>query len=239
LRIFIVEDNPLHAAKLEDLVEKLGHTICGIAESYKEALPKIVAIKPDLLFLDIQLDGDETGIHLAEKINENLNIPFVFLSSLTESDTLKLASKAIPEAYLIKPAKEDSLRAVLTLVEAKISQTKSEQKVLLNKNEKEVLFVKVGNYFKKIKTSEIIYINYTKDKFSQLHTTNGKNYPIKLGLTEVEQLLPLGFIRIHKSSIINKNYIEAIKSNFSELSLTGNIGLSVGRTYRKALEDLF
>ena len=237
MRIYIVEDNPLHATKLEDFIETLGHKVCGIAESFSEAYPKILAIKPDLLFLDIQLEGKESGIDLAEKVNENLNIPFVFLSSLTEQEVIKQASKAIPEAYLIKPASLESLSAVLSVVEAKISQYEKVKSNYLQTQNKEVLFVKVGNLFKKINLNDLVYVSYTQEKFSDLHLINNKVYPLKMGLLELESMLPNNFIRIHKSHIVNKHFIESVKSNFSALNLTDLTSLAIGRTYRNKIID--
>ena len=80
-KILIVEDEPIIASDIEMILEDLGYEVTGVEDSAEDAMMNIVSNIPDLVLLDINLEGDVDGIMLAEDINEKFQIPFVFLTS--------------------------------------------------------------------------------------------------------------------------------------------------------------
>jgi len=103
LDIYLVEDNPLLALGLKQIIKSLGHHVCGFASSYEQAIFDLKTLKPDLVITDIMLEGLGTGVDLGHYLNKYLNIPFIYQSSVSISHVICEAYATQPEAYLVKP----------------------------------------------------------------------------------------------------------------------------------------
>lgn len=110
LNIFIVEDEAILAALLKYTLQSLGHQVCGIAESYADAIRELHKTTPDLVISDIMLKGSETGIDVARYIKDNLNIPLMFLSSINDENMIADALSTGPVNYLNKPVSRNALK---------------------------------------------------------------------------------------------------------------------------------
>jgi len=116
LNIYVVEDEPLISASLKHIIMGAGHKIVGIAASYKQAVHDLQRNHVHLVITDIMLEGTETGIDLANYINEHLKIPFIYQSSVSDDNVIKDALKTGPLAYLVKPVnKMVLLNAIATV----------------------------------------------------------------------------------------------------------------------------
>lgn len=116
LNIYIVEDEPLISASLKHIILGAGHKIIGIAASYKKAVDDLRANNVHLVITDIMLEGTETGIDLANYINDHLKIPFIYQSSVSDPEVINDALKTGPLAYLVKPVnKMVLLNAIATV----------------------------------------------------------------------------------------------------------------------------
>ncbi len=102
-RILVVDDEVIIADDLCNTLIKLGYDALEPALSYKQAIEVLSNESIDMAILDINLGGRKTGMDVAEYIQEHLNIPFIYLSSHTDSKTLELAKNTMPYAYLVKP----------------------------------------------------------------------------------------------------------------------------------------
>ena len=114
-RIFIVEDEGIIAADLEDRLKSLGYPVAGTAASGEEALARIPATMPDLVLMDIVLRGEMNGIEVADRVRQNLDIPVVFLTSHGDTATLRHACCTEPMGYLLKPFEERELHVTIEL----------------------------------------------------------------------------------------------------------------------------
>ena len=83
LKILIVEDEPLIAATIETALKKQAYNVVGEADSFDEALALVRNKQPDLVLLDIQLEGEKDGIALAIEL-DNSDVPYLFLTSQTD-----------------------------------------------------------------------------------------------------------------------------------------------------------
>lgn len=101
--ILIVEDEPLIAEDIQGYLEESGFTVAGIANDGAAALQILDNHQPDALLLDINLGKPPDGIELAEIIREKYQLPFVFLTSHADKNTLERAKKTFPAGYLLKP----------------------------------------------------------------------------------------------------------------------------------------
>ncbi|GAB4050662.1 sigma 54-interacting transcriptional regulator [Spirosoma litoris] len=111
--LLVVEDEFLIAHDLQRILIKAGYQVIGLAGSVAEAKAIVADQTPDIVLLDIFLDGDETGIDLAHWLNEQ-SIPFVFLSANLTDGLLEAAKQTQPFGFLTKPFRE---KDVLTTLE--------------------------------------------------------------------------------------------------------------------------
>lgn len=109
LKIGIVEDDLIVGKSIFALLKKVGYQPIPAVRDYKAALQMIQREMPELLLLDIGLDGNEDGIELAQTINDEYGIPFIFLTANSTPDFIERAKKVNPSAYLLKPFKEADL----------------------------------------------------------------------------------------------------------------------------------
>jgi len=114
-RIFFVEDDEILTRVIEWRLTKLGHTICGSSNNGTEAIEKITQLQPDLVLLDIELQGEMDGINIGEFLAANTRIPFIYLTSHTEDEYLKRAKKTSPKGYVRKPFDDERLRVAIEL----------------------------------------------------------------------------------------------------------------------------
>ena len=107
-RVLIVEDEFVEANYVQLILEKGGHSVIGIARSVNSALKMLEKEVPDIVLLDIFLNGPTTGIQLARLLNER-GIAFVYLSANSNAETFELAKSTEPYGFLVKPFQEKNL----------------------------------------------------------------------------------------------------------------------------------
>ncbi len=113
--ILVVEDEPLIAEDIAGYLEESGFAVTGIANSADEALKILERVNPDAILLDINLGEGIDGIQLAELVRSKHNIPYVFLTSHADKDTLDRAKHTIPAGYLLKPFDGNDLMTSLEI----------------------------------------------------------------------------------------------------------------------------
>ena len=102
-KILIVEDEYIVATDLKQRLENMGHEIVGIEGDGKSAIKKTVETKPDLILMDITLKGEIDGIETVQQIQEDYDIPFIYVSGSYDKTTLNRAKTTEPSGYIIKP----------------------------------------------------------------------------------------------------------------------------------------
>jgi response regulator NasT len=112
LRILIVEDEALVGIGLKDQLSRLGHEVIGQAASAAEGLQKFRDLAPDILLLDVHLDGGD-GIELAKECQKIRRVPMVVISAYTDPELIRRAADAGVFGYLMKPVEQGQLAAQL------------------------------------------------------------------------------------------------------------------------------
>ena len=111
--IIIVEDEPLIAEDLNDIVEELGYKCTGVAYDSETALDFFNNRKVDLVLLDITIEGSLSGVDLGKIINEKYKLPFIYVTSHSDRIILDEAKQTLPFGYILKPfTKKEILSAV-------------------------------------------------------------------------------------------------------------------------------
>lgn len=125
-RILVVEDEPSIAEYLNLVLEELGYSVVGRACRADTAVILAVEQKPDLVLMDISLEGETSGIDAACKIMEKTDIPVIFATGRTDVELVEASKKAKPEGYLIKPFSADQIYATIELA---LSRRKKEGEI--------------------------------------------------------------------------------------------------------------
>lgn len=115
-KIVIVEDELLIALEIEERLKRLGYEVCGKAINTIEAIEAVKRYNPDIILLDIKIEGKLDGIETSRKINEIKKVPIIYLTSHTDSNTLNRAKETLPYGFLTKPINEKDLRVTLEMV---------------------------------------------------------------------------------------------------------------------------
>ena len=113
--ILIVEDERIVAMDIQQRLVRLGYAVPAMVASGERALEWVVAHPPDLVLMDIHLEGEMDGIEAACRIREAHQIPVVFLTAYSEEKTISRARAAHPYGYLLKPFSERELHATIQM----------------------------------------------------------------------------------------------------------------------------
>jgi signal transduction histidine kinase len=102
-RLLIVEDERIVAMDLRKRLEKMGHTVIENVANGNDALKLAAEHHPDLILMDIRIEGDKDGIDTASIIHNTLHIPHIFLTAHSDQSTIDRAKQTDPDGYILKP----------------------------------------------------------------------------------------------------------------------------------------
>lgn len=114
-RVLIVEDELIVAEDLRKLLKRMGYEVVGMAANGEEAIRAAEAQMPDLVLMDIRIQGPMDGIDVAEHIYAHLDVPVSYLTAYADEPTLERAKATMPFGYILKPFEEHTLRTTIEL----------------------------------------------------------------------------------------------------------------------------
>ncbi len=129
-RILIVEDDGIIGRHIQNILTRLGYRVLGVAASGQEAIELTNQQLPDLILMDISLQGDMDGVDVADFIRRRFDIPIVYLTAYNDEATLRRAKISDPFGYILKPFDERTLHATIVM-----ALHKHELELLLKENE--------------------------------------------------------------------------------------------------------
>ena len=121
-RVMVVEDERIVALNLKQRLVRLGYEISGMAASGEKALAEIERTQPDVILMDINIEGDIDGIETASRIPAEYHTPVIYLTAYSEQATLDRAKATKPYGYLLKPFSERELHATIQMAMARRSE---------------------------------------------------------------------------------------------------------------------
>lgn len=127
IKVLIVEDEPVIAQNISMYLNNHDFVVSGIAYDYEEAIKELTHNTPDAVILDINLDEIKDGIDIAKHINLHQQLPFLFLTSYSDKDTLERAKTVEPNGYIVKPFNERTLLASLEIAISNFAHHKNKQ----------------------------------------------------------------------------------------------------------------
>jgi CheY-like chemotaxis protein len=106
----VVEDEFIIAQALQESLTAMGYEVVDAVETGEQAVEVAGRLRPDVVLMDIQLKGPMDGIQAAQRIQNSLHIPVVYLTAHSDPDTLKRVIHSRSYGYLTKPITEDALK---------------------------------------------------------------------------------------------------------------------------------
>ncbi|MBK9487858.1 MAG: response regulator [Haliscomenobacter sp.] len=174
MKILIVEDEELYADKLEMLIEKLEYTHLGTVDNSTAALQLIRKNPPDLILMDIHIQGAHDGIELADLISKEFDIPIVFITSLQDDLTFNRAARTRPKQFITKPFNELQLQRSIELCVRNLpDQSAEEPEWETDLLFKDHLFIKVRQKLEKVASNDILYAE-ADGRYCQIYTEEKK-----------------------------------------------------------------
>lgn len=122
--ILVVEDEIVVAMEIEEKLKLMGYDVTAICSTGEDAVSELGQQVPDLVLMDIKLDGEIDGIQTAEMIHRDHDIPVVYLTAYADDVTLNRAKVTEPFGYLVKPFSETELRTTIEVALYKHQQDK-------------------------------------------------------------------------------------------------------------------
>lgn len=247
INTLIIDDEALARQRLVNLINDVHELeLIGQCATGQEAIKSINELKPDLIFLDIEMK-DMNGFNVLEKIDIDKNPLVIFVTAYNEY-ALK-AFDFFAFDYLLKPYKDDrfykSIKNIINYINNK-NYSPFEEKIndLLkyvknnntpSTNHSNKLPVKLGNKVFFINVDAIKYI-LASGYYAEIYTSEKKHLLRESLSNLIESLDATKFIRVHRSTIINLNEIEGlINSNYGEIDvkMTDKQLFRVSKSYKK------
>lgn len=218
-KTILIDDEPLAISRLKRLLSKFEDVfeIIDTAGNGKEGLEKIEMLKPDLIFLDIEMPL-LNGFEMLEQLD---SVPKVVFCTAYDQYAIQAFEENSLD-YLLKPVEKERLQKTvekLKSLEKKDSgfDDMALAKLLSQVNQKKTIHsitVKKGDKILFIPLTDISYF-HAEDKYVFLNTNDGKQYLTSYTITSLDEKLPEEFIRISRSAIIHTHRIASLEKSFN------------------------
>ncbi|UOQ91748.1 LytTR family DNA-binding domain-containing protein [Halobacillus shinanisalinarum] len=236
IRAVVVDDERFSREELIFLIERYPSIeVIGEADSGEVALMKTIQLQPDVLFLDVEMPKMD-GMEVAKSVRELKKVPeIVFATAYSDFAVEAFRHNAVD--YLLKPFDEEQLSHTIERLEKKLIGQKSYQEKTWMPTK---LAVEEDGDIRYLDPNDILYV-YREGRVTKV-VGKARSYEINWALKDIEaRLTPFSFFRIHKSYLVNLNYIDRLTPWFNgayHLELKGHEEkLSVSRNYVKNLRN--
>ena len=226
-KCLIIDDEPLAIGIIASYIEKIPQMeVAATCSNALEGFEVLKSKQVDLIFLDIQMPMI-TGIEFLKSIN---NPPKVIFTTAYRDYAIESYELEVVD-YLLKPIPFDrffkAINKYLGLTQINVVTPSNS-----TKEASDSLFVNMNKKHFKIFHTDILYVESLKD-YIKIHTTENR-FTTKQKISDLEQILPANFLRIHRSFIVNLNKITAFTANDIEI---GKIEVPIGISYRQQVNS--
>jgi two-component system LytT family response regulator len=236
----IVDDEKLARDLLREYLENFPDIqLVAEADQGTDAVEKIDKLKPDIVFLDVQMPG-MTGFDVLEDIEHE---PYVIFTTAYDQYAIKAFEKNAVD-YLLKPLDEERFRTSInralkrkslehSTIEDLLQSLRSERKGPFDSH----IFVQKSEKLFNLPVEEIVYLEASGDY--TIITTKADQFVSSSGIGKLEEILnPEVFIRVHRSTIVNVNNLKEIERHFNGgmvVKMQNGKSFPVSRTYAKLI----
>jgi two-component system LytT family response regulator len=216
-RAVIIDDEELAREELQLMLAEYPEIkVVAEADSVQKGIEVIENLKPDVVFLDIQMPGG-SGFDLLNQIEVSFNFKLIFVSAYDEYAIRAFEVNALD--YLLKPVHPNRLRNAINRLFANIDDVninteKTDRKEVRKLEYDDRFFLNIDNRSRFLKINAIKCI-CAEGNYSEIITADDKKSLVIISLKEWEERLPdKYFVRIHRSTIINLEYVEKVEKWF-------------------------
>jgi two-component system LytT family response regulator len=236
----IVDDEQLARELLREYAEQTPElSVIGEASKGKDAVEMIDTMKPDLIFLDVQMPG-MTGFDVLDEIEHD---PFVIFTTAYDQYAIKAFEKNAID-YLLKPLDQERFKLAIERAVTRMNLEQNNVGELLrsmktdNKTSYDShIFVQKSEKLLNLAVEEIMFLEASGDY--TILTTKNDQFVSSSGIGKLEEILnPDAFIRVHRSTIININFLKEIEKHFNGgmiVKMQTGKSFPVSRTYAKVI----
>jgi len=209
IRILLVEDEFLTAVNIKEDLELFGYEVPAIVTNGEEAIRKALELLPDLILMDISLDGPMSGIEAATEIQKSHPIPIIYLTAHADAKTIEQAKTTAPFGYLSKPCSAATMMSTIEMVYAK-----NKNDLTIQRRERQTFAAELSKKAVKLQeanTALKVLLEQREEERSEVEQT------IRSNVTRL--ILPS--LRALESSLLNENQhilAEAIRINLQLLT---------------------
>lgn len=220
-KVLLIDDDKSIRDSTTELLKIVGYNVKA-AENGAKGIKLAKEFIPDIIICDIAmpiLDGYSVFNELS-KTPETSVIPFIFLTAKVEMNDMKYGMQLGVDDYICKPFSSNDLINSIELrlkkkddiinsfINKKTPEVKHSNSQELNNFDKDShILLMVGNHPQNFKIGNIVYIE-SLEKYSKVHTSDGKKVVVRKMLKNWEEILPKSvFMRIHRKTIINLDYV--------------------------------
>ena len=256
VRVLVVDDEPLARMRIEDVLAHVeGAQVIGSAANGIEAVEQIRSLKPDLVFLDVQMPG-KTGVEVVREIGPEAMPATIFVTAFDHFAVEAFDVAAVD--YLVKPFDDERLEAAFERARSRLAleglgQLREKLLAVLqtptaaaasgpaDPRSPEYLTRVAVESRGKIQSIPVDQIDYIVQSgpYAELHS-NGRRHLIREAMQTLEERLdPNKFMRVHRSMIVRLDLVEALHRGTGgdyEVQLKGGTRVKVSRSRREALE---
>ncbi|RLC49982.1 MAG: histidine kinase [Candidatus Cloacimonadota bacterium] len=208
-KVLIVEDERIIAEDIKSCLLNFDYEVLEIVSNGEDAIVSTALLKPDLILMDIKIEGSLDGIQTAKRILKSHDLPIVYLTANADEATVERAKETKPYGYLTKPFEEAELYATLQVAyykyESEKALKKSEERfrTLIEENTDGIVVVDEKGIIRFVNTAAVIL--FEKEKVDLLFKKYG--YPISnKAFTEIDILLNSGKKRIVESHVVETEW---------------------------------
>lgn len=219
-KVLIVEDEVLISEHLKRIVQNAGYWPLEICGDYDEAMSLLKNETPDLAFLDIRMNGVDEGVEVAKHLR-SLGIPFVFITSFSDKETLQNAVNQQPLGYVLKPFTKEEIHRHLKVLEQEVTGNFI---TLGSVNNKERIPIQDIKWLK----SDNVYVELQCTDKLRVHRAK---------LNDVHDLLPQQqFVRCSQSYVVNLTQVTSLSSDVVFLK---DQQITLAKKYKKSVFKQF
>lgn len=220
-------------------LQELGYVLGGVARSANEAEVLFDEVQPDMVVLDVNLEGDRDGIETAAALMKRRRVPLIFVTAFPDSPTFERARRVGPFAFLGKPYNGPLLGHSIELALQHFAGDQGMQAdaatgelpvgtVLLGG-----IFVREVGRYVKVPLAELLVLEADQG-YTHLHTSSHK-FTVRLGLAELTSRLPAAqFSQVHRGYVVQVAAIESLDPRTGTVQI-GTHTVPIGRRYREEL----
>ncbi|HZH70578.1 MAG TPA: response regulator [Flavobacteriaceae bacterium] len=265
--ILIVEDKAILYKRLSMALKEENYSVDGFTPSVETALERIQSKIPDIVLLDIDLDGEQTGIDLGKILSTDYKIPFIYVTDYDDNETFFKSLQTQHENFLIKTKPHLDTKQVVRAIQTALYRNKKEP--VLSLKDALMCFTDYIGQTKDHNSTQIsqvpvaleeivlITTNSTeknehksqekgrpcfhklKSNYTRVENWKSHSYYLPISLAEIIGKLPHNFIRINESEIVNlSHHVLEGRINGSRLKIGDHI-CHISKTYKQEVEKRF